>query len=95
MVDVVHLYVDHQLDRHGDRRHQTLSLLAAMGVSLAMAQAVPDAFEDGGAWFAVTYFIVRLISVALSWLGPGPTRPSERRFSLFFRWRQWRPCWYW
>ena len=60
-----------------------LSLLAAMGVSLAMAQAVPDAFEDGGAWFAVTYFIVRLISVSLSWLGAAANQAQREALLTF------------
>ncbi len=46
-----------------------LAILGAMGASMLMAQAVPDAFEDGGAWFATAYFAVRLLAAAIYWVG--------------------------
>jgi len=43
-------------------------VFAAMAAALFMALAVPHAYGDEGAWFAVAYFVVRLLNVALfSW----------------------------
>ena len=42
-----------------------LLLFAAMGGAFFMALAVPDAFEDEAAWFAVAYFLVRVIHATL------------------------------
>jgi len=45
-----------------------LIVFAAMAAALFMALAVPHAYGDEGAWFAVAYFVVRLLNVALfSW----------------------------
>jgi low temperature requirement protein LtrA len=39
--------------------------LVATAVAFFMAQSVPDAFTDAGAWFAVSYVVVRLIGIAV------------------------------
>ena len=45
-----------------------LLVLAAMAAGFFMALAVPDAFQDEAAWFAVAYFVVRILQSALfSW----------------------------
>ncbi|HEU5263153.1 MAG TPA: low temperature requirement protein A, partial [Gaiellaceae bacterium] len=45
-----------------------LILFAAMGAGFFMALAVPDAFQDEAAWFAVAYFVVRILNTTLySW----------------------------
>jgi low temperature requirement protein LtrA len=45
-----------------------LIVLAAMTGALFMALAVPDAYQDEAAWFAVAYFVVRVLQSALfSW----------------------------
>jgi low temperature requirement protein LtrA len=45
-----------------------LIMLAAMAGALFMALAVPDAYQDEAAWFAVAYFVVRVLQSALfSW----------------------------
>jgi len=58
-----------------------LIVLAAMTGALFMALAVPDAYQDEAAWFAVAYFVVRVLQSALfSW----GTRhdPQELRATL-------------
>jgi low temperature requirement protein LtrA len=42
-----------------------LIVLAAMAAGFFMALAVPDAFQDEAAWFAVSYFVVRVLNSAL------------------------------
>jgi low temperature requirement protein LtrA len=42
-----------------------IGLLAAMAGVFFMAIAVPDAYEDEGAWFAAAYFVVRALMVVL------------------------------
>ena len=42
-----------------------LIVFAAMAATFFMALAVPDAYQDEGAWFAVAYFVVRLLNAAL------------------------------
>jgi low temperature requirement protein LtrA len=43
-------------------------VFAAMAAGFFMALAVPDAYADEGAWFAVAYFVVRVLNSALfSW----------------------------
>jgi len=42
-----------------------LFVFAAMLATFFMALAVPDAFTDEGAWFAVGYFVVRVLQIAL------------------------------
>lgn len=45
-----------------------LIMFAAMAAGFFMALAVPDAFQDEAAWFAVAYFVVRILNSALySW----------------------------
>lgn len=45
------------------------AVLAAMGATLAMAVALPDAFTSAGAFFAATYFAVNLFGILVYWLG--------------------------
>jgi low temperature requirement protein LtrA len=40
-------------------------VFAAMAAVFFMALAIPDAFQDGAAWFAVAYFVVRVLNSAL------------------------------
>ena len=40
-------------------------IFAAMAAGFFMALAVPDAFQDEAAWFAVAYFVVRVLNSAL------------------------------
>ena len=54
-------------------------LLAAAGGSLVMAVALPDAYADGGAWFAVPYFGVRVLNIVLSSASSRTTGHSRRR----------------
>jgi low temperature requirement protein LtrA len=42
-----------------------LLVFAAMAASFFMALSVPDAFQDEAAWFAVAYFVVRVLNSAL------------------------------
>ena len=42
-----------------------LLIFAAMAAAFFMALAVPDAYQDEGAWFAVAYFVVRILQTAL------------------------------
>ena len=42
-----------------------LILFAAMAAGFFLALAVPDAFQDEAAWFAVAYFVVRVLNSAL------------------------------
>jgi low temperature requirement protein LtrA len=42
-----------------------LIILAAMLAGFFMALSVPDAFQDEAAWFAVAYFVVRILQPAL------------------------------
>ena len=42
-----------------------LIIFAAMTAGFFMALAVPDAFQDEAAWFAVAYFVVRVLNSAL------------------------------
>lgn len=45
-----------------------LMVFAAVATGFFMALAVPDAYQDGGVWFAVAYFVVRILNSALfSW----------------------------
>jgi low temperature requirement protein LtrA len=45
-----------------------LLIFAAMTAAFFMALSVPDAFQDEAAWFAVAYFVVRVLNSALfSW----------------------------
>jgi low temperature requirement protein LtrA len=42
-----------------------LLIFTAMGAAFFMALAVPDAYQDEAAWFAVAYFVVRILNSAL------------------------------
>jgi low temperature requirement protein LtrA len=42
-----------------------LIIFAAMAAGFFVALAVPDAFQDEAAWFAVAYFVVRVLQTAL------------------------------
>ena len=42
-----------------------LIIFTAMAAGFFMALAVPDAFQDEAAWFAVAYFVVRILNTAL------------------------------
>ena len=42
-----------------------LIMFTAMAAGFFMALAVPDAFQDEAAWFAVAYFVVRILNTAL------------------------------
>jgi low temperature requirement protein LtrA len=42
-----------------------LIMFAAMAAGFFMALSVPDAYQDEGAWFAVAYFVVRVLNSAL------------------------------
>jgi low temperature requirement protein LtrA len=42
-----------------------LIMFAAMAAGFFMALAVPDAFQDEAAWFAVAYFVVRVLNSTL------------------------------
>ena len=42
-----------------------LIIFAAMAAGFFMALAVPDAFQDEAAWFAVAYFVVRVLNSTL------------------------------
>jgi low temperature requirement protein LtrA len=63
-----------------------LFLLGMLG-SLFMALAVPDAFQDEGAWFAVAYFAVRILNVVLydaGLRGDAAHRAAFRRLAPWF-----------
>jgi low temperature requirement protein LtrA len=65
--------------------HVRLATLLATAVAFFMAQAVPDAFADGGPWFAVPYVAVRLTGLAVyAWVAQGDVeqRASVRGFWL-------------
>jgi low temperature requirement protein LtrA len=59
-----------------------LLVFAAMAAGFFMALAVPDAYQDESAWFAVAYFVVRVLNSALfSWgvrHDPGQLRATFR-----------------
>jgi low temperature requirement protein LtrA len=65
-----------------------LIIFAAMGAGFFMALAVPDAFQDEAAWFAVAYFVVRVLNSALFAWGvradPGNLRATLRLTPWFF-----------
>ncbi|HEX6287390.1 MAG TPA: low temperature requirement protein A [Acidimicrobiia bacterium] len=42
-----------------------LPTLAATAVAFFLAQSVPDAFGDAGAWFAISYVVVRIIGLGV------------------------------
>ena len=59
-----------------------LIVLAAMAAAFFMALAVPDAYQDEGAWFAVAYFTIRVLNTTLFSWGvrddPGQLRATFR-----------------
>jgi low temperature requirement protein LtrA len=59
-----------------------LILFTAMAAGFFMALAVPDAFQDEAAWFAVAYFVVRVLNSTLFAWGvrddPGNLRATLR-----------------
>jgi low temperature requirement protein LtrA len=59
-----------------------LIIFAAMAAGFFMALAVPDAFQDEAAWFAVAYFVVRVLNTTLFAWGvrddPGNLRATLR-----------------
>lgn len=46
-----------------------VAVLLAGGGAFFVAQAIPDAFAGGGAWFATAYLGVRLLVLAFYWFG--------------------------
>lgn len=52
-----------------DSRQVRIALLAVTGLTLVAAIALPEAFADRGALFAVPYALVRLAGLAMYWLG--------------------------
>jgi low temperature requirement protein LtrA len=52
-----------------DRRTTRIWILVATGAMLSAAAAIPTAFDDHGAWFALPYAAVRLLGLALYWYG--------------------------
>jgi low temperature requirement protein LtrA len=68
-----------------EESHVRLATLLATAVAFFMAQAVPDAFADGGAWFAIPYVGVRLTGLTVyAWVAQGDVeqRASVRGFWL-------------
>ncbi|MEZ5251892.1 MAG: low temperature requirement protein A [Ilumatobacteraceae bacterium] len=56
-----------------DRRSTRLWMLVASGAMLGAAAAIPTAFDDMGEWFALPYAGMRLLGLALYWLGQHDT----------------------
>lgn len=52
-----------------DARGVRMALLAVTGLTLVAAVALPEAFADRGALFAVPYVLVRLAGLGMYWLG--------------------------
>jgi low temperature requirement protein LtrA len=68
-----------------EESHVRLATLLATAVAFFMAQAVPDAFANGGPWFAVPYVGVRLTGLTVyAWVAQGDAeqRASVRGFWL-------------
>ena len=61
-----------------------LFLLAAMGATLLMALAVPDAFGEGSQWFGITYFIVRILAAGFYWVASKRFPEQRAAFFTFF-----------
>ena len=57
-----------------------LIMFTAMAAGFFMALAVPDAFQDEAAWFAVAYFVVRVLNSTLyAWgVRDDPGTPARR-----------------
>lgn len=52
-----------------ERRRVRLAMLAVTGLALLAGVAIPDAFAEDGAWFAVPYALVRFAGLGLQWFG--------------------------
>ena len=63
-----------------------LIIFAAMVAGFFMALAVPDAFQDEAAWFAVAYFAVRVLQPALYLWG---VRDEPETFRVLLRLTPW------
>ena len=63
-----------------------LIMFAAMVAGFFMALAVPDAFQDEAAWFAVAYFAVRVLQPALYLWG---VRDEPETFGVLLRLTPW------
>ena len=61
-----------------------LLLLAAMGGTLFMAMAVPDAFGEGSRWFGISYFVVRVLAAGFYWVASRRFPEQRAAFSTFF-----------
>ncbi|MEA3503228.1 MAG: low temperature requirement protein A [Actinomycetota bacterium] len=61
-----------------------LFLLAAMGTTLLMALAVPNAFGEGSEWFGITYFIVRILAAGFYWVASKRFPEQRAAFFTFF-----------
>ena len=61
-----------------------LFLLAAMGGTLFMAMAVPDAFGEGARWFGISYFVVRMLAAAFYWVASKEFPSQRAAFYTFF-----------
>jgi low temperature requirement protein LtrA len=66
------------------RTSTRLFLLAAMGGTLFMAMAVPDAFGEGSQWFGIAYFVVRVLAAVFYWVASRPFPEQRAAFSTFF-----------
>lgn len=66
-----------------DGTRTRLFLLATMGVTLLMSLTISTAFDEGSQWFGVTYFVVRLMGLALYWFSSGDY-PEQRAAFLTF-----------
>ncbi|MCL1592726.1 MAG: low temperature requirement protein A [Actinomycetia bacterium] len=60
-----------------------LFLLAAMGTTLFMAVAVPDAFGDSSAQFGVAYFMVRILALGFYWVASKDFPAQRESFFTF------------
>ena len=63
-----------------------LLMFAAMAAGFFMALAVPDAFQDEAAWFAVAYFVVRILQSTLFAWGVRNDPGNLRATLLLARW---------
>jgi low temperature requirement protein LtrA len=63
-----------------------LIIFTAMGAAFFMALAVPDAFQDEAAWFAVAYFVVRILQSTLFAWGVRNDPQNLRATVLLARW---------
>lgn len=63
-----------------------LLIFTAMGAAFFMALAVPDAYQDEAAWFAVAYFVVRVLQSTLFAWGVRDDPGNLRATVLLARW---------